>query len=277
MNSNAVFADVFDTGASNHIWRVGPLHDPVLRDASPEQRVFQIEAAHAHVPRQSANQLLKERYGWRGYKSVSLPDNLSGSHFSLSATREGKAIGTISVGFEDANMLNCEEAFPDEVETLRASRRRLCEFTRLAVDQGVGTRAVLAALFHVAYIVAHRLRGVDTLLMEVNPRHVRYYERMLGARVFGSERMNTKVNAPAVLLSIEFEHVKSQIEACAGRPESAATERSLYTLAFTRQEEAGIIARLTTMQAQQRAQRAASPRPFMFRLPSPRLGAELRA
>ena len=53
---------------------------------------------------------------------------------------------------------------------------------------GVGRQRVLAALFHVAYIVAHRIRGYDTLVMEVNPRHVRYYERMLGARAIGEPR-----------------------------------------------------------------------------------------
>ena len=50
---------------------------------------------------------------------------------------------------------------------------------------------MIAALFHVAYIIAHRLRGFDALVMEVNPRHVRYYERMLGARVLllGMDKM----------------------------------------------------------------------------------------
>ena len=266
MSSSAVVAAVVDHGGSNRIFLMDSLGDPVIRGGNPERRTFQIESNHTPVRRQSANELLKERYAWRGYHSVSLPEDLSGSHFSLSATREGKTIGTMTVGFENTNVLNCEDAFAEEVHTLRASGRRLCEFTRLAVDPGVGTKAVLAALFHVAYIVAHRLRGVDTLLMEVNPRHVRYYERMLGARVFGSERLNTKVNAPAVFLTIDFEYVKSQIEAFAGRPEAAVGERSLYALAFTRQEEAGIIARLTTLHSLP----TEKPRPFAFRLPSSR-------
>lgn len=264
MISNAVVAAVVDTGASYRAYRVDTPDDHIIRNASPERRGFQIESTHTPVRRQSANRLLRERYGWRGYQCVGLPEDPSRSHFSLSATRDGETIGTMTVGFETANPLNCEGAFPEEVQTLRASGRRLCEFTRLAVDPVAGTKAVLAALFHVAYIVAHRLRGVDTLLMEVNPRHVRYYERMLGARVFGSERINDKVNAPAVLLSLDFDYVTAQIEANAGRPERVAAERSLYALAFTRDEEAGIIARLTALQFQ----RAAKPRPFLFRLPS---------
>ena len=40
----------------------------------------------------------------------------------------------------------------------------------------------------------------DYVVIEVNPRHVRYYERMLGFEVIGPERMNPRVEAPAVLL-----------------------------------------------------------------------------
>lgn len=265
MYSSAFVAAVVESGGLSHIASVDSVGESCPLTGTPERRMFHIESAHTPVRRHSANQLLRERYAWRGYHGVKLPDDLSGSHFSLSATREGTTIGTMTVGFENPHVLNCEEAFAEEVHQLRMSGRRLCEFTRLAVDPGVGTKAVLAALFHVAYIVAHRLRGVDTLLMEVNPRHVRYYERMLGARVIGSERPNTKVNAPAVLLCLEFAYVKSQIERLAGKPAAVSSERSLYPLAFTRQEEAGIIARLTEPQLAPRPERT---RPFVFRLPS---------
>ena len=35
-------------------------------------------------------------------------------------------------------------------------------------------------LFHIAYIFARRMHDRTDLLIEVNPRHVRFYERMLG-------------------------------------------------------------------------------------------------
>lgn len=236
----------------------------VLLSPNSERRRFQIESVQTFMHRQSANQLLHDRYAWRGYHSVSLPIGLSGNHFSLCATSEGKTIGTMTVGFENPLVLNCEGEFAEEVRALRASGRRLCEFTRLAVEPGAGTQAVLAGLFHVAYIVAHRLRGMDTLLMEVNPRHVRYYQRMLGARVVGSERMNNKVKAPAVLLSIDFEYVKSRIEASDLPVQDMPTERSLYSMAFTRHEEEGIVARLMALQPERPGRR----RSFPFRLPS---------
>jgi hypothetical protein len=73
---------------------------------------------------------------------------------------------------------------------------------------------------------------------------VRYYERMLGARVLGEQRLNRKVNAPAVLLSIDFTYIMEQIGEFGGQEERIAEERSLYPLAFSLSQEAGMIARL---------------------------------
>ena len=136
-----------------------------------------------------------------------------------------------------------------EAQWLRTAGRKVCEFTKLAIDPVVGTKRVLATLFHVAYIVAHRIRGFDMLVMEVNPRHVRYYERMLGFTVISEERLNKQVNAPAVLLSVEFSHILQQIGRFGGQPELMSTERSLYPGFFSLREEAAILSR---MQAKQR-------------------------
>ena len=70
--------------------------------------------------------------------------------------------------------------FPDEVDALRQAGSSVCEFTTLAMDHVVRSSRVLGSLFHVACIYAHRVMDFDTLLIEVNPRHVRFYERMLG-------------------------------------------------------------------------------------------------
>ena len=86
--------------------------------------------------------------------------------------------------------------------------------------------------------------GFDSLLIEVNPRHVRYYERMLGFRVIGSQRMNRRVNAPAVLLCLDFSHAQAQIEKLGGQPELALHDRSLYPYFFSVEDEAGIVGRL---------------------------------
>ncbi|MBC7939830.1 MAG: hypothetical protein H7Z19_08725 [Chitinophagaceae bacterium] len=211
-------------------------------------RSFKIQSADSYVSRTSANLLLTRRYGWRGYSVVSLPSDQTSNRFTLTATDNNVTIGTITVGLDGPEGMNCEDVFEPEITALRQRGLRLCEFTKLAIDPVCSTKRVLAALFHVAYIVAHSIRKYDMLLMEVNPRHVRYYERMLGAQVTGEARTNRAVNAPAVLLSLPFSHITEQIAAFAGRPELAADERSLYPFAFTAREEDGIIARLLAAQ-----------------------------
>ena len=223
----------------------------LLPDGPNGPRRFKIKTAESTERRSRVNSLLKDRYGWRGYQQVSLPTDPTVSRFTLTAVENELVIGTITVAFDNPGKLGADGAFATEVDQLRAQGRRIAEFTKLAIDPAVGTKRVLATLFHVAYIVAHRIRGHDMLVMEVNPRHVRYYERMLGCQILAGERINKSVNAPAVLLGAEFAYIMAQIGEFGGRPESAARERSLYPFALSLREEAAVISR---MQAKQRIQ-----------------------
>jgi hypothetical protein len=81
-------------------------------------------------------------------------------------------------------------------------------------------------------------------LIEVNPRHVRYYQSMLGFEVVGGERHNSRVSAPAILLSLDLSHAREQIRLFGGKPELSVTERSAYPHFFSSQDEAGIVGRL---------------------------------
>lgn len=212
------------------------------------EQMFRIRSADSFVHRDAADSLLKERYAWRGYHAVSLPSDQTANRITLSAAEGDNTIGTITIALDGPEGMSAEDAFPEEIAALRADRQRVCEFTKLAIDPVAGSKRVLAALFHVAYIVAHRIRGYDALVMEVNPRHVRYYQRMLGATVIGAERTNRFVNAPAVLLSIRFDYIREQIRLNVGTEQGHADERSLYPFAFSASEEHGIVDRLMAAQ-----------------------------
>jgi hypothetical protein len=221
----------------------------MLPDGPSGPRRFKIKAAESEDRRSKVNSLLKDRYSWRGYERVTLPTDRSVHKFTLSAIEDQNTIGTITVSFDGPQRLSTDVAFGAEVQALRDQGHRLCEFTKLAVDPTVATKRVLAALFHVAYIVAHRIRGYDMLLIEVNPRHVRYYERMLGFKVLCGPRQNTTVNAPAVLLGVPFSYVMQQIGEYGGQPERSSEVRSLYPIFFSLSEEASIISRMRARQS----------------------------
>ena len=215
-----------------------------LADSRVGSRLFKIRAADSDGHRSSANILIKRRYEWRGYEGASLPIDYNANRITLSATEHDEIIGTITVGLDSHEGLMAEDVFPAEVASLRAQGRKVCEFTKLAMDPIDGAKRVLASLFHVAFIVAHRIKRCDTLVLEVNPRHVNYYKRMLGCVVLGEERLNRRVNAPAVLLWLDFPYVDEQIVKFAGTAGQGPSDRSLYPYFFSLAEETGIISRL---------------------------------
>jgi hypothetical protein len=216
--------------------------------APSSPRNFTIRTAASGPERDSAAQLLRDRYAWRGYRTVQLPADQTGFRTTLSAHEADETIGTLTLELDGPQRLAADNAFADVTDGMRAQGARLAEFTRLAIDPGGSSPRVLAALFHVGYIVAHMIRRYDTLLLEVNPRHARFYERMLGCRVVGGPRTHPGVGAPAVLLSARFDFIRDQIRAYGGRPEDASNARSLYPFAFSRQDEDGILNRLLEAQ-----------------------------
>ena len=216
--------------------------EPLVDAVAPHG--FKIRPADSWGERSSASLLINRLYSGRGYKCTSLAEEASPNQVTLVATDHESVVGTVTVGFDSDEGLLVDELFPDQVNALRDSGRNLCEFTKLAMDGIVRSQRVLAALFHVAFIHAHLIRGCDSLLIEVNPRHTRYYEAKLGFKVLGPKRLNLRVNAPAVLLALDLWHAHEQIVRFGGHPELSATEKSLYPFGFSASEEAGIVGRL---------------------------------
>ena len=136
------------------------------------------------------------------------------------------------------------ELFPDEVGRFRDTGLKVCEFTKLAMDRRARSPRLLASMFHVAYIYAHRVKELSHLLIEVNPRHVRYYETMLGFDVIAAARHNPRVNAPAVLLSLDLCHAERQIRLFGGKPEMCRSRALRVPALLLVKDEEGILGRL---------------------------------
>ena len=213
-----------------------------------DRGIFKIRAADSEGHRSSVRILVNRMYATRGYHSTTAAADEPSNRITLVATEQEVVIGTLSISFDGDDGLLVDELFPAEAEDFRAAGCKLCEFTKLAIDTGARSKRVLASLFHVAYILAHRLRGIHLLLIEVNPRHVRYYRRMLGFEVAGHQRMNLRVNAPAVLLCLDFNHAQIQIGTLAGTAETAESGRSLYPYFFSVEEEAAIVSRMRPLE-----------------------------
>ena len=98
-------------------------------------------------------------------------------------------------------------------------------------------------------IYARDMHGCTDIVIEVNPRHRRFYERMLGFRKEGELKINPRVDAPAYLLRVNLAFVTEQIDRFGGTwaAEGETEERSFYPYFFSPREERGIINRLLRM------------------------------
>ena len=208
---------------------------------------FKIRLANTEGRRSKASYLIKRQFAWRGYQASALGD-APANQITLAAFSDDELpVATITVGVDSPAGLSVESVYPEEVRKLRAEGGRPGEFTKLAVDSMVKSRSVLAAIFHIAYIYAYRIRDCTDLVIEVNPRHVRFYEAMLGFSRYGEKRLDPRVNAPAVLLRLALSHAEAEIARYGGHAELADEVRLLYPLFFSSAEEQGIEGRLRAL------------------------------
>jgi len=204
---------------------------------------FKIRLANDEGARSTASYLIEKMYSWRGY-TASGP-KAAPNRVTLVASDATRALATITIGFDCAQGLVVDDLYKQEVDSLRAQGAILCEFTKLAVDRDQQSKELLAMMFHIAHMYARRMQLCTDLLIEVNPRHVRFYQRMLGFRQLGPERSCPRVGgAPAVLLWLRLKHAQEQIAIYGGQKRRYAEARSLYPYFFAQQEEDGIVGRL---------------------------------
>ncbi|WP_189836213.1 N-acyl amino acid synthase FeeM domain-containing protein [Sulfuriferula multivorans] len=212
------------------------------KNITVDQQKFKIRLATSDDRVQSASLLIHKMYSWRGYDAATI--NRDPNRVTLLAFDQDAIVGTLTLGLDSSVGLQVDDLYKAEIDALRADGRKVCELTKLAVDESVKSKQVLAALFHIAYIYGRNIHNGTDFVIEVNPRHVLFYKRMLGFNHFGPERHCERVSAPAVLLRLELEYSEREIARLGGLGKNAVNEKSLYPYFFSKQDELGITARL---------------------------------
>lgn len=212
----------------------------------PQTNLFKVRLANTEERRSSASYLIQRRYAWRGYAVDDQP-NPDPSRITIAAHDPTGTAGTVTVGLDSSDGLFVDGLYAEEANGLRREGRKLAEFTKLAIDNNIHSKPLLAALFHVAFIYAHRIHRCSDLLIEVNPRHQSFYRRMLGFEPLGALRSDPRVGAPALLLRLCLMHAQTEIGRLGGNPNLAPMSRSLYPYAFAAHEEMLIERRLRAL------------------------------
>jgi hypothetical protein len=221
-----------------------------LEDVIVTQDSYGIRLTDTAEGRSSASLLINKMYAWRGYAGThQIVDDPN--RITLTATDKGEVVGTLTIGFDADVGLAADQVFKEELDEMRDNGARLCEFTKLAFDPSVKSKASLANLFHLAVIYARDIHHRTDIVIEVNPRHRRFYEQMLGFRQQGQLKTNPRVNAPAYLLRVGLDFVTEQIRQHGGTFTERSTGRSFYPYFFSPREEQGIINRLLRIDEQQ--------------------------
>jgi hypothetical protein len=217
-----------------------------LLDEAVTDQALRIRVASDRQARERAYRLAYGEYERCAYVSPN-PSGLNVSWYDrepstltlLAEDDAGRGLGTITLVFDSARGLPCDDIYRRETDELRERAARLVEFTRLAVREDVpDARRLLLNLFNRCYIFSRFVRGHTHLLAEVNPRHVPYYRRMLLFDVVGPLRHCPRVQqAPAVLLALPLARIESAVKGSGCRHGRDATGRRLHAYPYSREEE----------------------------------------
>jgi hypothetical protein len=198
--------------------------------------------------RNTANMLINRKYSRRGYgmdHEVPRAPNC----VTFTASSRNALVGTLSLTVDSADGLAGDKTFKDELDKFRAvPGAKLCELTRFAFDTSKPSLHLLASLFHIIFIYGTHHFDCTDLFIEVNPRHRRFYQAMLGFRMVGMPKTNETVGAPSYLMSLKVSEIRRLIDDAANN--RIASPHSLYPYFFSKKEEIGIYNRLAGTKAE---------------------------
>lgn len=220
------------------------VYTPNIAEVNLNEHKFGIRAANIDEQRNSASMLINKMYAWRGYTTSNSASHDPNKITLTASDKEGKIIGTLSIGIDSEVGLLADQVFKDCIDPYR-SKGKVCEIIKLAIDPEVKSKEILASLFHVAFLYARDLHKCDEIFIEVNPRHRKFYEIMLSFSVECPLRENPRVEAPAVLLRVNTKFVTEEIVRAKNPSENVRKDRSFYPYFFSKEEETGILKRLT--------------------------------
>jgi hypothetical protein len=165
----------------------------------------------------AAAELVRKRYAWRGYE---FPDadaaaeqsrRRSSQEITFLAAFGRIPVGTLTLGLDGPAGLLAEASYGEVIAEYRTEGHRVCELTRLALAQRIDSKTILAALFCLAHAVGRTRSDVTHVFIEVNPRHVAFYCRILGFVVAAGEKFCERVRARSVLLELEIDALEERL------------------------------------------------------------------
>ena len=217
--------------------------DPGSEEILLERTDFFIRLATTQGHRRQASMLIHRLYSWRGYAWQAGDDLPHGpNQMTLQACGPQGVFGTLSLRLDSGAGLFADELYRNEIDEYRRAGHGVCEIVWLAIEREYGSKELLACLFQLGYIYARRVHQSTDMFIEVNPRHVGFYEQRLDFTRAGPTRTCARVDAPAVLLRLDLGHVDDVIAQDIDR--RGRDSRSLYRYFLSHDEQEGLCRRI---------------------------------
>jgi len=238
-----------DPAVRHPLWKLeagttgsGGLHVHVASDRSTRERAYRL----AHEIYRSRGYVQDAQASWCVAPYDAQTDVLT----LLARQQEQRDVGTVTLVPDSATSLPCDEIYRPETEALRAQGCRLAEVTRLVIaDDCPSAKDVLLTLFNLAYLYARRINTCTDLVIEVNPRHVAYYQKLLLFEQAGPERPCPRVQgAPAVLLKLNLAAIEATVKETGSTNGRDFAGKRLHRYPFSELEETRILRELLRQQ-----------------------------
>lgn len=205
-----------------------------------ERNGYSIRLVDSFKQRIKTSTFIKHMYASRGYLTESTSIFSQNPYqFTFEACNKQQLLGTLTLTIDSNKGLLADQLYKSEIDAIRNRGKSICEVSKLAFNSNsnssFNSKEIFASLFHIAYIYAYIIHGVNDAFIEINPRHRLFYKRMLGFKEIGEQRICQRVNAPAVLLHLEGDYMRNQITILAGQPKY--NSKSIYPYFLNQYEQ----------------------------------------
>lgn len=223
--------------------RISGVSVAINKSLSPQQEENKCEGlAQHHVEVANTFEKRKEVFKmvYQAYRDKEfIPENANGWHvipqdispdtlILLARDQYGTIAGTVTVVFDQSVSLPATKIYADEISQLRNNGAVIAEVSRLAISKRHRySKEILALLFNHLVIYCHHIKKVSSLICEVNPRHLSYYQSILNFEQIGDLKPCPMVQEnPAILLHLSIQNFKALVNT----HQTASKFKALYTL-----------------------------------------------
>lgn len=162
-----------------------------------------------------------------------------------------KIVGSITLVFKDERSLPAERIYGEEINQLACSGKKILEICRNVISPDYrNSKEILILMFNYLCIYSYHVKNYDSMVIEVNPRHKGYFEKLLKFKEIGGAKLCPSVQyAPATLLVMNLkDDYYADVMRFSEDKSSDKKERSLYSY-FLKANQEKLVAHYLEKQA----------------------------